>query len=130
MAGGTSRNLRLADWLYTFVKQHPEGKTVSQCRDYLVSERQNVGKNRKKKGTYTFSSSQICGVLNSSPLFEELGEIRQTYLTSGGVVKLYGARDITEVVDKIMLTIHSPHTIRKTHPRCIKIELKKRGVEI
>ena len=130
----SSRNLRLADWLYGYL--HVNGpKDVAQIKDYINNDHMTVPTGgvpaTKVRGSY--SSPQIAGVLQSSPLFQKAGFERVTYSSAhtpcGTVsdhVYLWEIVPVEEVVDK-MLANKNKHRLRRFQPNVIKQELKRRG---
>tara|TARA_R110001592_G_C13150016_1_gene748107 strand:+ start:724 stop:1143 length:420 start_codon:yes stop_codon:yes gene_type:complete len=139
MAGGASRNLRLADWCYEYIKN--EGpKSVQELKDYINHQRKNYVGNKYKesKSRTQFSSHQITGMLRTSPLFTKKGIVVNTYdnmsrVTMGthrGIkseVYEYDIIGIEKVVDSLL---EKKHRFRKHYPNVIKQEVKRRGMEL
>ena len=138
MAGGASRNLRLADWCYEYIKE--EGtKSVQELKDYINHQRKNYkgDKYKESKSKRQFSSHQITGMLRTSPLFVKVGVVLNTY-DNGTInghthkgqkssVNEYDIVDIKEVVDNLL---QKTHRRRKHYPSVIKTEIKRRGIEL
>lgn len=130
MSGGSSKNLRLVGWMYDYMVTQEE-TTVQSMVEYLNNYRYVYKESnyKRKKGTHSFGSHQVAGVLNSSPLFKKGELVTAKYLNShsSGQVSSWSAIPIEEVVDKML---SRPYPIKKRQPEPIKKELHKRGIII
>jgi len=125
MAGGSSRNLRLADWVYTFLSR--EGaKTTQEIKDYINHVEhvytQHPSKTAKKSFN-SYSSHQIAQVVSRSPLFKKVGMATNTYRTQKAKASLWDVVPIEQVVDALE---NKKHILRKIQPRPIKLEMQRR----
>ena len=119
---GSSRNVRLADWMYDYLQENGES-TVQDIKDYINHRRST----QKKTNFHSFSSHQIAQVLRTSPLFDNNGHTTNTYEGFSGKVFLWRARTPEEIVEKVGAKV-TQHRIRKTQPKAVTKALEIMGV--
>jgi len=152
MPRGSSRNLRVADNCYQYLKESGP-KTVTEIVEYLNINHQvgKLGKRHTTKSKSSVTSQQVAGVMRTSPLFRIYGHTTIRYPNWGRLpmgkgtgshrslskvntcaakVCVWDIIPIKKVVDGLLDdTGQLPqHTFRKHYPRVIKYELKDRGV--
>ena len=136
---GSSRNLRLAAWIYGYLNENG-AKTVVQIKDYINNEHMTRPTNgtAAHKVRHSYSSQQITGVLRTSPLFRRGGSGRVSYPsihtpsgTATGFVNVWEVVPVEEVVDNMLAKRRAfgptKHRLRRFQPNVIKQELKRRG---
>ncbi len=121
---GSSRNIRLADWMYEYLQESGEA-TVQDIKDYINHRRAT----QKKSNYHSFSSHQIAQVLRTSPLFDNKGHVMNKYDNFSGKVYLWRARTPEEIVEKINTKV-TKHHIRKSQPKAVTNALEIMGVTL
>lgn len=131
---GSSRNLRLADWIYAYLCAAGP-KSVAEIKDYINHE--NLTKptsgNPIRKTKHSYSSQQITGVVRTNPLFRAVNQETDTYEKfKAGWVYRWEAKPIEDVVDDMLTNAVSitQHRLRRFQPNVIKTEFRRRGFEI
>lgn len=122
---GSSRNVRLADWMFDYLQENGES-TVQDIKDYI-----NHRRKKDRRNFHTFSSHQIGQVLRTSPLFEKTGLATNTYFDgerrNRGQVTVWRARTPEEIVEKVGTKV-TQHYIRKSQPKAVTNALEIMGV--
>ena len=122
---GSSRNVRLADWMFDYLQENGES-TVQDIKDYI-----NHRRKKDRTNYHTFSSHQIGQVLRTSPLFEKTGLATNTYFDgqkrNRGQVTVWRARTPEEIVEKVGTKV-TQHYIRKSQPKAVTNALEIMGV--
>ena len=122
---GSSRNIRLADWMYEYLQEKGEA-TVQEIKYYINTERKQSRSSRRTP-FHTFSSNVISQVLRTSPLFDKSGYTFNTYDGARGKVMVWRARTTEEIIEKVGVR---KHPIRKTQPKAVKNALETIGVKV
>lgn len=153
MPRGSSRNLRVADNCYQYLKESGP-KTVTEIVEYLNTNHRvgKLGRRHTTKSKSSVTSQQVTGMMRTSPLFKIYGHTTIRYPNWGrapmgkgaannykklaqvntcvGNVCIWNIVPVKEVVDNLLDENGQlrQHTFRKHYPRVIKYELKDRGV--
>lgn len=121
---GSSRNVRLADWMYDYLQENGEA-TVQDIKDYINHRRST----QNKRNFHSFSSHQIAQVLRTSPLFDNTGHTTNRYDGFSGKVLKWRARTPEEIVEKVGVKV-TQHRIRKSQPKAVTNALEIMGVTL